>query len=271
MTSTKQQINSPIDLILACIEFFAVLILVVPVLLPIKLFRIAIKILRTIEGNTRIQQWISIIILCAWILSVVLALITGVSPLVEEYYTNKGVETNLVTEAIGVVVSVLITVSIVDRLNERRNQERQMQDEKQRLIWEAGSRSHDVAIRAVEQLRRREWLTGDDGALKDAHLWDANLEGAHLWDANLQEADLIGANLQGTDLRWANLQEAHLEWAFLEGANLRRANLKGATLPDETKYTERTDLDRFTDPYHPNFDETLEKILSIRQEMGLED
>jgi len=99
--------------------------------------------------------------------------------------------------------------------------------------------------------------------LQDAQLWLTNLQGADLPEANLQGADLERANLQGARLWLANLQNAHLS-ADLQGTQLHRANLQGANLtgakfddktvlPDRTHWTPDTDMQRFTDPNHPNF------------------
>jgi uncharacterized protein YjbI with pentapeptide repeats len=69
----------------------------------------------------------------------------------------------------------------------------------------------------------------------------ANLSGANLASANLTGADLTGAFLQKADLRKANLTRAKLI-----GADLTGANLLEATLPDGTRFSNSTDLDKFT-------------------------
>jgi len=104
--------------------------------------------------------------------------------------------------------------------------------------------------------------------LQEADLWKANLQEANLWVANLQEADLVLANLEEAILFEANLQEAdlrkaNLQWADLRRANLQEANLveanlqgawlRGAILPDGTKWRRWTDMERFTNPEHPEF------------------
>jgi hypothetical protein len=154
---------------------------------------------------------------------------------------------------------------------------REVQADKRRLIEELGSRVQDVAVYAAEKLRRRGWLT--DGSLQEARLWEANLHNANLQRAYLASAHLEGANLrganlggavlpqvhlEGANLHNANLQRAYLASAHLEGANLRGANLQmvlwpdaefdeDTTLPDGTKWMPGTDMDRFTDPDHPDF------------------
>jgi hypothetical protein len=120
--------------------------------------------------------------------------------------------------------------------------------------------------------------------LRGAALRGINLRGAALWSANLENAKLVGADLywvflyQGflheTDLYSANLESANLQCADLSAAQLQRANLQGANLeeaslekanlayakfsdstvlPDGSKWTPDTDLERFTDPDRPDF------------------
>ncbi len=67
-----------------------------------------------------------------------------------------------------------VTIFFIDRLNTHRAEE----SLKHRLIREAGSRSLDVAISAVEWMDREGWLTGEDGLLKGADLREARLQEA---------------------------------------------------------------------------------------------
>lgn len=170
-----------------------------------------------------------------------------------------GYAMNLVTEGFGVAVSVVITVFVIDRIYERRDEERQTRELKRRLVREAGSRSNDIAIAAIEHLHANDWLAGPEGWLRNARLdyaeWQntnlrgANLELAWLWRANLHGADLFGANLKGaylssanlqTDLRFVKLQEAIMSFANLQGSRLTHANLKGADM--ENAYIQNADL-----------------------------
>ncbi|MFB0536998.1 MAG: pentapeptide repeat-containing protein [Anaerolineae bacterium] len=95
--------------------------------------------------------------------------------------------------------------------------------------------------------------------LQGANLGLANLQGANLGMAKLQGADLYRAELQGAYLSGAKLQGAYLRDANLQGADLTVANLQDAKfneatiLPDGTKWTDGTVMDRFTDPNHPDF------------------
>ncbi|MCY4019956.1 MAG: pentapeptide repeat-containing protein [Chloroflexi bacterium] len=151
---------------------------------------------------------------------------------------NQDYPMNLFTEGMGIVA----TVFIINRWYAKR----ELESLKQRLIREAGSRSHDIAISAVEWLDREGWLRGEDGLLKGADLREARLqgvrmEGANLEGVNLDAADLRGANLRGAilhnanlfraDLRcWTKLREADLSGAKLSLANLERADLQKANL-----------------------------------------
>ncbi|MEL6526857.1 MAG: pentapeptide repeat-containing protein, partial [Chloroflexota bacterium] len=56
------------------------------------------------------------------------------------------------------------------------------------------------------------------------------------------------------------LKDGSLKDAYLSGANLEGAYLSGAKLPDGTKWTQDTDMGRFTNPSHPEFEATLKKI-----------
>lgn len=130
-----------------------------------------------------------------------------------------GLALNLGTEMIGAVAIYLLLERILgvrEKLAAR----------KRELISEMGSRVHDVAVAAAEELRRHGWLT-------DGSLWRANLLGANLEGADLREANLEGANLREANLVWANLEGANLRGARganLRGANLREANLRGTDL-----------------------------------------
>ena len=197
------------------------------------------------QGETRRKEireiqkkyhWFYALILGAVLL--VIGIWVGASVFAED--DSNGYGMNLFTEALGIAASVIITVLAIDRINERRAQERQTQELKERLVRDAGSRSNDIAVHAVEQLRAEGWLTGNDGLLKgvrlaeadlrNANLRLANLQEADLWKTNLQEADLWSTNLQGASLIQANLQKAALCGADFENADLRAANLRGADL-----------------------------------------
>ncbi|MCY3797034.1 MAG: pentapeptide repeat-containing protein [Chloroflexi bacterium] len=146
---------------------------------------------------------------------------------------NVDYRMNLFTEG----MSIVATVFMINRWYSHRERE----SLKRRLIREAGSRSHDIAISAVEWMEREGWLRGEDGLLKGANLTGARLrrarlEGANLEGAELDFADLRGAGLQkaklnGVNLFMADLRNCLLKDADLCGANLYEAKLRRAALP----------------------------------------
>lgn len=150
-------------------------------------------------------------------------------PLAEDGYI-----TNVFTELISIVLTVFVITEIIKR--------REISETKKRLVRQAGSVNHQIAINAVEELRTNGWLTFDDEEplLAKAHLSRANLEkaildkvnlsGADLFDTNLSGANLRKANLTGANLFRTNLSNALLEESTLSNANLTSANLNGASL-----------------------------------------
>lgn len=172
---------------------------------------------------------------------------------------------NLVPEAVGIAFTVLI----LDRLNENRARE-QLQD---RLLREASGQANETAKAAIDWIRSEGWHTKPVSLMEGHDFTRAKLDGAALWrsdleGANFYKARLIGANIYQADLRNANLAFANLTQADLIAADLRGANLQGATieqvkwhhfkhngaiLPDGSEWTAETDLERFTNPDHPQF------------------
>lgn len=78
------------------------------------------------------------------------------------FSTREGYDINVWTEALGVAAGAGVTVFMLDRMNTRRER----LSLQRRLIREAGSRSNDIAISAVEWLRAEGWLKGTDGLLR---------------------------------------------------------------------------------------------------------
>lgn len=150
--------------------------------------------------------------------------------------TDNGLSyfTNVYTEIIGVAV----TVVVIERFFEMRR----TNELKEQLLWEAGSKSNDIAINAVDTLRRKGWLKGKEGLLQSVDLTDANLCGAYLqganlrsanlWSANLQKASVENADLRGSGLQFARLQETNFTRAHMQGTDLNHANLQQASLID---------------------------------------
>ena len=147
----------------------------------------------------------------------------------------SGYAMNLVTECLGVAVSVVITVFVIDRINERRAEEREMRILKRRLVREAASQSHDVAITAIAQLHHENWIQGPNGVLAGETLAEANLSGAYFRSANLDNANLRSAKLkkaifERSSLRGARFDHAKARAATFGESNLQRANLSYARL-----------------------------------------
>lgn len=148
------------------------------------------------------------------------------------------------TEALGIA----LTVGVLDRLNSYRLREQQ----KERLIWQANSKSNTTAIDAIDELRSEGWLCGDDGLLQDqdmkharlmnARLKNANLQGTDLFKASFIHAHMTGVNLRDCQLKGALFCHARLIGADFTGANVRDTNFTLATfdkntiLPDGTPY-----------------------------------
>ncbi|MCA9911826.1 MAG: pentapeptide repeat-containing protein [Anaerolineae bacterium] len=155
---------------------------------------------------------------------------------------DGGYNTNLYTEALSVTLTILVLNKLADQRSER--------ELKESLLARARSRNNAVAVGAIDEMRAKDWLTGEDSLLVGVNLSYANLEkvdlskanlcnanlsevnlcGAYLWGANLSGAELREANLSGAELRYANLSGAELVEADLSGANLGGANLSGAGL-----------------------------------------
>ena len=99
--------------------------------------------------------------------------------------------------------------------------------QKEELIAQMGSDVRDVAVPAVDMLRREGWLTDD--SLRGADFRSANLEKANLGGAVLVEAHLTGSYARGATLSRSDLQGADLRGArYLDKANFKTAKLKGA-------------------------------------------
>ncbi len=124
-------------------------------------------------------------------------------------------------EVLGIGLSVLIIGNAVDVIS--RDQE------KRRLVLQAGSNNNVFAIEALRQLRAKGWLK--TGALRGARLGGANLN-----NAKLNHADLRGADFYRAVLRGANLEHCDLRGASLHSANLTNANLNDANLSDTYLY-----------------------------------
>ena len=158
-----------------------------------------------------------------------------------------------------------------------------LQNKAKMLLYCVEHKAHEAALAAVDEIRKRGWMSGEVSLLASVELHFAQLAGADLSganlektdflitcldDANLQGANLRGASLKSSSLRNANLRDADLTGALLEsadftGASMRHARLdevimeywgtEPATMPNGELWHADMDLRMFTDPDHPNF------------------
>lgn len=163
-----------------------------------------------IAGAASLECMILSILLGIALLSVALTVTLGSQ-------TWGDIIANIGTELVGAVLTYVLLQMVVGGAAT-----------KEELIAQMGSEVNEVAVPAVEELRRKGWLT--DGSLQGADLWVANLREANLYEADLREADLGAANLRQAYLMIADLREADLGSADLQEADLAGANLQEATL-----------------------------------------
>jgi uncharacterized protein YjbI with pentapeptide repeats len=164
----------------------------------------------TMESTARLRVGVLLIL-------IVVALVSSLGALLWGSQEWDGLALNLGSEMAGAIVTYLLLELFIGR-----------RELKAHLIAQMGSKVQDVAMAAVEELRRHSWLT--DGSLQGANLGGAKLQRAHLAWARLQRAYLEAAELQGADLYGAELQGTFLALAKLQGADLSEANLQKAIL-----------------------------------------
>ena len=102
--------------------------------------------------------------------------------------------------------------------------------------------------------------SGENNTVLDGAIFDrALMSCANFSGASMVGTSLLGASLQNTYLQGANLIDADLSGSNMLGANLRNTQLSDATfnefaiLPDGTSWTPEIDMERFTNPAHPDF------------------
>lgn len=106
---------------------------------------------------------------------------------------------------------------------------------------------------------------------KRTNLTEVDFSYSYLPEGNLRfciaiQADFTRSRLQGANLSGASLSQAILEdvqWTDKDGSN-------PTILPDGLAWTTNTDMEKFTNPEHPDFNSTLEKINAIRSEAGID-
>lgn len=150
-----------------------------------------------------------------------------------------GYQMNVYTE----LISVALTILVLDR----RAAKRAEKEHKEELIFQFGSEDNSAALSACRMLKFKGWL--DDGSLYGADLKGANLKGAQLFDVNMAGVDLSNANLKGANLSGADLRETRLVRGHVEDITLDEQTM----LPDGSRWTPDTDIERYTNPEHPDF------------------
>jgi len=133
------------------------------------------------------------------------------------------------------MLSIALTITLLYAFDQWRQENRDEKSLKDELLWQVRSQSNEVAKSAIDRIRFKGWLTGEDGLLKGAdlsfgklmgaNLTEANLEGTNLEGTNLTEAKLFGVSLVGANLRMANLDKTQFLFA-----NLTKADLSFSTL-----------------------------------------
>lgn len=127
--------------------------------------------------------------------------------------------TSLIPEATG----IFVTIVILDRIVHHRANERH----KTILLEQLGSKINLVAVSAAEQLWAYHW-------------W---------WDGSLSKAQLEKADLRGVDFAKANLTGARLSHPRYGQALFDETTI----LPDESRWSPKTDMTVFVDGKHPNY------------------
>ena len=136
----------------------------------------------------------------AWMIVLFLLCLTGAYKYFEAQHKNEpdDFKLNLSTEILGVIASTGVTLFFLDKLNQRRDRE----NLKRRLIGEARSRSHDIAISAVEWMDREGWLRGEDGLLKGAEFAGGTAVGQREWTERTYKV----TNLEGRKSEWRKFE-----------------------------------------------------------------
>lgn len=155
---------------------------------------------------------------------------------------------NFSTELISVAVTFVLLDWIIGTRQEKQRREEAEEALKSDLIERMGSTVREIAVEAVDELRRRGWLNDNSlngQAFRNANLEEmnlsnanftnvnlhrANLKKADLWATKLDDADLSGAWLNEARLWQASLRNTNLWQARLHNADLRQADLSGASL-----------------------------------------
>ncbi len=151
-------------------------------------------------------------------LYVIVAFVLGfvISPVIT---SSQDLLDSLFPEFMGIAFTVLI----IDRLAVIRERTTY----KTRLLEQLSSRTNSIAINAAEQLWANDWWTDDT---------------------------FVNMRLVRADLRGVDFGKANLTGVIFSDDRYGSARFDANTiLPDETAWTEDSDLDQFTNPAHPNY------------------
>lgn len=132
----------------------------------------------------------------------------------------------LVPEAIGIG----FTVFFLDRIY----QKREIEALKRRLVREAGSRSNNTAISAIDWLNREGWIEGNKSLLQGTDLRYANLDNANLQGVNLKNAICNNASFRNAILYRCDFENASLSMATFTGNEFFMTNFKDTDLTGAT-------------------------------------
>lgn len=204
---------------------------------------------------------------------------------------NANFNLNIYTEIISIIVTALVVDQIIRRRDRKQMQQRLLRDVagpsedvakaainimreenwlvgehsllKNAYLWEA--KLTGVALNGAN-------LSGaalGNSYFQEAYLSNVNFSNADLMGADLNRADMVNSNFHNAQMRYANLEASYLGAADLRGANLQDAYLAGAhftdmyfgdatfdsntVLPDGSRWDQTAEIDRFTDPAHPQY------------------
>lgn len=175
---------------------------------------------RMAEGHTYLQKYKIEMQVFGGLTFIVIMIILGPSFLSD----SEGYGTNVYTE----LASVLATIFVIDRLNERRLNKQKEEELIDNLVRRVGSPVNEVALAALDEIRKRDLPLGEDGILKGKNLAGANLENANLQGVNLSGSILTSANLSGVKGHSAKFTNASISGAMLQNAELYKADFSNA-------------------------------------------
>lgn len=188
---------------------------------------------------------------------------------------------NFWTEVLGIIV----TVVVIDRIYAMNS----LRDRKILLFNQLKSHANSVAIDALEQIRREDWLEEaltyhydkkeDRVSLRRLEIQQGNLNGVELSNVDFRTSKLFKTDLRNAKLLGCDLAFSQVKCAFLGNTDLRGCDLyeiKGMfnvavksefiILPDGTQWQSSEDWERFVDSNHDLYLVTRAKINDVRRD-----